>query len=92
MDGEWKFSPSDPTIRDESGNTNNIVDTVNIDSMNKMMGSNSQVRKTGLSDSRTTVDENPFTEEAPALPAHLKGIYFLNVNLFDTIIQVIGKR
>lgn len=57
------------------------MDTTNIESMNKMMGSNSQIRKTGMSDSRTTVEENPLSEEAPALPAHLKGIYFLNVHI-----------
>jgi len=48
--------------------------------MNKMMGSNSQIRKTEFSESRTTMDDNPFNEEAPELPAHLKGIYFLNVS------------
>jgi len=78
VDGEWRFSPSDPTIRDELGNTNNIVDTTEIESMNKMMGSNSQIRKNEFSESRTTMDDNPFNEEAPELPAHLKGIYFLN--------------
>jgi len=79
VDGEWRFSPSDPTIRDELGNTNNIVDTTEIESMNKMMGSNSTIRKSEVNDSsKTTIEENSFMEEAPALPAHLKGIYFLN--------------
>ena len=45
------------------------------------MGSNSQIRKNEFSESRTTMDDNPFNEEAPELPAHLKGIYFLNVLL-----------
>ena len=79
MDGEWLFSPSDPTKRDEMGNTNNYLNTTDIESMNKMMESNSQLRKTEISDSKTTIESNPFIEEAPVLPAHLKGIYFLNV-------------
>ncbi len=47
------------------------------------MASNSQVGKTEFSESRTSVDEGSFTEEAPELPAHLKGIYFLNVRLLS---------
>ena len=27
VDGEWRFSPDDPTAPDEHGNINNIVDT-----------------------------------------------------------------
>ena len=93
VDGEWKFSPSDQTIRDEVGNTNNYIDTRNIEFMNKMMESNSQVRTTAHGDSRTTMDENPFLEEAPILPAHLKGIYFLNVKIWLEISLIfLGKR
>jgi len=87
VDGEWRFSPSDPTIRDELGNTNNIVDTTEIESMNKMMGSNSQIRKNEVNESsKTTLEENSFLEEAPPLPAHLKGIYFLNASDFKEIV------
>lgn len=78
VDGEWKFSPSDPTKRDEMGNMNNYLNTTNIESINKMMESNSQVRKSEFSDSKTTIESNQLIEEAPVLPAHLKGIYFLN--------------
>jgi 5'-AMP-activated protein kinase regulatory beta subunit len=76
VDGEWKFSPDDPTAPDEHGNINNVVDTTNIESVNRMMVSSTDMRKPGSSDVRA--NENPFTEEAPVLPPHLMGIYFLN--------------
>mmetsp|Transcript_26489 Transcript_26489/g.23453 ORF Transcript_26489/g.23453 Transcript_26489/m.23453 type:complete len:242 (-) Transcript_26489:329-1054(-) len=78
VDGEWKFSPDDPTAPDEHGNINNVIDTTNIESMNKMMGSQMDVTKSGANDQKSQQNENPFTEEAPMLPPHLMGIYFLN--------------
>lgn len=27
VDGEWRFSPEDPTIPDPNGNINNVIDT-----------------------------------------------------------------
>ncbi len=27
VDGEWRFSPDDPTAHDEHGNINNFIDT-----------------------------------------------------------------
>lgn len=80
VDGEWKFSPDDPTAPDEHGNINNVIDTTNIESVNTMMGSKADVRKSGTLDSKGQVNDNPFQEEAPLLPAHLMGIYFLNVD------------
>jgi len=37
VDGEWKFSPDDPTTADEHGNVNNIVDTMAVESMNRII-------------------------------------------------------
>ena len=29
MDGEWRFSPEDPSVPDANGNINNYIDTTN---------------------------------------------------------------
>jgi len=78
VDGEWKFSPDDLTAPDEHGNINNIIDTTTIESVNKIIGSSSDQRKQTLSGSKPVKSDNPFTEEAPQLPAHLLSVYFLN--------------
>ena len=92
VDGEWKFSPDDPTAPDEHGNINNIIDTTNIESVNKMMGSSMDVRKVTTTEMKGQVAENPFTDEAPLLPSHLMGIYFLNVIGLRNICNFAGKR
>jgi hypothetical protein len=33
VDGEWRFSPEDPTIPDANGNINNYIDTTNFHPM-----------------------------------------------------------
>lgn len=58
--------------------------------MNKIMGSSMDIRKPGTSEVRNQVNDNPFTEEAPMLPPHLMGIYFLNV--IPAIFLPVGKR
>lgn len=84
MDGDWKFNPDDPNAPDEHGNINNIIDTTNVEGLNKMLGSAIDIRKPGTFD-KGHVNENQFTEEAPTLPPHLMGIYFLNVENIENI-------
>jgi 5'-AMP-activated protein kinase regulatory beta subunit len=33
VDGEWRFSPEDPSIPDANGNINNYIDTTNFHPM-----------------------------------------------------------
>jgi Glycogen recognition site of AMP-activated protein kinase len=44
VDGEWRFSPEDPSIPDANGNINNYIDTTNfhpmIDTSQKYIFSN----------------------------------------------------
>lgn len=35
VDGDWRFSPDDPTIADEHGNINNVIDTTKIENKAK---------------------------------------------------------
>ncbi|KAL4498315.1 hypothetical protein ABPG72_013121 [Tetrahymena utriculariae] len=40
VDGQWRFSPDDPTCNDENGNINNLIDTTNIERSISLIGQN----------------------------------------------------
>ena len=44
VDGEWRFSPDDPTAPDEQGNINNIIDTTNYEKDNKILNETEEKR------------------------------------------------
>jgi hypothetical protein len=64
-------------VTDEQGNMNNVIDTTNLESVNAIIGSKPDMKKSGV-DSKPVKD--PFAEDVPLLPPHLMGMYFLNVN------------
>jgi hypothetical protein len=52
VDGEWRFSPEDPTKPDAQGNINNFIDTSNYQGLSKNVMSG---RMSGrISDSKET--------------------------------------
>jgi len=87
VDGDWKFSPDDPTSADEHGNINNVIDTTNVESMNRIID---QKSRSILKSKETVKEPNPqaqpnvltpnlnFSEQAPSIPAHLMHIVYLN--------------
>jgi 5'-AMP-activated protein kinase regulatory beta subunit len=90
VDGEWRFSPDDPTTPDEQGNINNFVDTTNYEPTTDEItgaGSTTKAPKTKTVESRTNrkrttevSTEISFADEAPLIPQHLLSSYFLNVS------------
>jgi len=90
VDDDWKFSPDDPTTADEHGNINNIVDTTNVENMNKIIqktsGRHLKKQESSNNNEIPTVNQNinvinsqvNFSDQAPQIPPHLMHITFLN--------------
>lgn len=86
VDGDWRFSPEDPTTTDEKGNINNTVDLTNYKALsNNAMKNGSQdisyeaSRIIESKKDKPLVSFEQFNETAPKLPSLFTSCPYLDV-------------
>lgn len=86
VDGEWRFSPEDPTKPDAQGNINNYIDTTSYKALSKNVESGKSTTSKEISafmdskrDHKALVSFNQFNENAPKLPSLFATCDYLDV-------------
>ncbi|CAD8057293.1 unnamed protein product [Paramecium sonneborni] len=84
VDGDWRFSPDDPTTADEHGNINNVIDTTKVENKAKEFMESSQQFKPEKSpndsiiqNQKQVIQDFNFNDKAPPVPPHLLKYYYI---------------